>query len=83
MTESPTVVTLSLVTYENPAEIAAEAALATNLPPGTAVACAGVGLLDHAKVTLKARLGKRLLLDVSGVPPWPVDRDGTVGKPLT
>ncbi len=82
VTQSPTLVTVSLITYENPAEIAAFAAIQATLPPHTVVVCAGVGLGDHTKVTLTAPLGKRALLDVSTVPPVPLDRNGTVGKPL-
>ena len=83
VTETKTHVLISLITYENPAEVASEASQAAALPSGTVLVCAGVGLADHVKITLKAPLGNRVLLDVSTVPPGPIDLGGTVGKPLT
>jgi hypothetical protein len=83
VTETNTHVLISLITYQNPAEIAAQASQAASLPAGTTLACGGVGLEDHAKVALKAPLGNRTLLDVSTVPPEPIELTGTVGKPLT
>lgn len=83
VTETSTHVLISLITYQNPAEIAAQASQEASLPSGTTLACGGVGLEDHAKVALKAALGNRTLLDVSTVPPEPIELTGTVGKPLT
>jgi hypothetical protein len=83
VTETNTHVLISLITYQNPAEIAAQASQAAALPPGSNLVCGGVGLDDHAKVALKAPLNRRTLLDVSTVPPEPIELTGTLGKPLT
>ena len=83
LTETALSVLISLITYQNPAEIAAQASQTASLPSGTTLACGGVGLDDHAKVALEAPLGNRTLLDVSTVPPEPIELTGTVGKPLT
>jgi hypothetical protein len=80
--ETAKTVEISMITYENPAELAAEHSQAAALPSGSVLGCAGVGLEDHAKVTLKAPLGHRTLIDVSSVPPQVITLDGTVGTPL-
>ena len=82
ITETTTHVLVSLVTYDNPVEVAAEASEQAAAPSGVAVGCGGVGLQDHVTVTLKAPLGSRTLLDVSTAPPEPITLDGTFGKPL-
>jgi hypothetical protein len=83
VTETNTHVLISLITYQNPAEIAAQASQAAALPSGSTLACGGVGLKDHVKVTLKAPLGSRTLLDVSTAWPERIELTGTIGKPLT
>ena len=73
---------VSLVTYENPAELVAMASQQAAAPSGLPVPCGGVGLQDHVKVTLKAPLGGRTLLSVGQGGTGPITLDGTMGAPL-